>query len=440
MRKARFHGGIPIYDGKKLSRDKQITEVRPKGDAVYPLSQHIGIPARPVVEVGDSVLVGQRIAEAAGVVSAHVISTVSGRVKVIEERKTASGAMCEAIVIENDGEFQTIDGLGEPRDTEKLSKEEIRALVKDAGIVGMGGVGFPTHVKLSPKNDESIAYVIVNGAESEPYLTADYRSMLEETEQLIGGLKIILQLFEQAKGIILIEKNKPEAIKRISALVKNEPRIHVKAVKSKYPRGAERQVIYAATGRKMNSSMIPTDVGCVVNNVHTVIAVYRAVAESTPLLQRVLTVSGGAVKTPRNVAVRIGTSYGEVLEATGGLAKEPVKVISGGPMRGTELLDLAVPVTKTSSALLALSKEETMELSASPCIRCGRCMEVCPGRLVPKKLMKWAEYSDSEKFVRAGGMECCECGACAYVCPAGRPLSLTIKQMRRSVLDEKRRR
>ncbi len=440
MRKATFRGGIPIRDGKKLSKDRQTMEVKPKGDAVYPLSQHIGIPARPIVEVGDRVRVGQRIAEAAGVVSAHVISAVSGTVKAIEERKTVSGAMCEAIVIENDGEFQPIDGLGETRDIEKLSKEEIRACVKDAGIVGLGGVGFPTHVKLTPKNDEAIEYVIVNGAESEPYLTSDYRGMVEETERLIGGLKLMLQLFERAQGIILIEKNKPEAIKTISAAVKGESRIRVKAVNPKYPQGAERQAIYAATGRKMNSSMIPTDVGCVVNNVHTVIAVYRAVAESTPLLYRVLTVTGDAVANPRNFAVSIGTSYREVLEAAGGLCKEPEKVISGGPMMGTELLDLTVPVTKTSSALLALAKEETAERFVSPCIRCGRCMEVCPSRLIPRKLVKCAECSDDQRFIRLGGMECSECGACSYNCPAGRALTGTIKQMRRSILDERRRR
>ncbi|MBP3618122.1 MAG: electron transport complex subunit RsxC [Lachnospiraceae bacterium] len=440
MRKATFRGGIPICDGKKLSKDRQTMEVRPKGDAVYPLLQHIGIPARSIVEVGDRVLVGQRIAEASGVVSAHVISSVSGRVKAIEPRKIVSGAMSEAIVIENDGEFQTIDGLGEPRDTEKLSKEEIRAFVKDAGIVGLGGVGFPTHVKLTPKNDDAIEYVIVNGAESEPYLTADYRGMLEETERLVGGLKLMLRLFEQAQGIILIEKNKPEAIKMMSAALKGESRIHIKAVNPKYPRGAERQAIYAATKRKMNSSMIPTDVGCMVYNVHTVIAVYRAVAESMPLLHRVLTVTGGAVANPRNYTVNIGTSYAEVLEAAGGLCKEPEKLVSGGPMMGTELLDLTVPVTKTSSALLALSKEETAEPFESPCIRCGRCMEVCPSRLVPRKLIKCAECSDDQRFIRLGGMECSECGACSYNCPAGRSLTGTIKQMRRSILDERRRR
>lgn len=440
MRKATFRGGIPICDGKKRSRDKQIIEIRPKGDAVYPLSQHIGIPARPIVEVGDRVLVGQRIAEASGVVSAHVISAVSGRVKAIEERRTASGTMCEAIVIDNDREFQTIEGLGETRDITKLSKEEIRAIVKDAGIVGLGGVGFPTHVKLTPKNDDAIEYVIVNGAESEPYLTADYRGMVEETEHLIGGLKIMLQLFEQAQGIILIEKNKPEAIKIISAAIKGEARIRIKAVRPKYPQGAERQTIYAATGRKMNSSMIPTDVGCVVNNVHTVIAVYRAVAESMPLLQRVITVTGGAVAKPWNLAVGIGTSYGEVLEATGGFCKQPEKLISGGPMMGTELFDLEVPVTKTSSALVALSKEETAEGLASPCIRCGRCLEVCQSRLIPRKLVKYAECSDERRFIRWGGMECSDCGACSYVCPAKRELSRTIKQTRRGILDERRKR
>ncbi len=440
MGKTTFRGGRQIDDGKELSKEKEILTVLPKGDCVYPLSQHIGLPARPVVEVGDQVLMGQRIAEANGVVSAHVISAVSGRVKAIEERLTVSGALCEAIVIENDGEFRTVEGYGEKRDYTQLSKTEIREYIKDAGVVGMGGVGFPTHVKLSPKNEDGINYVIVNGAESEPYLTSDYRLMVEEPEKIVEGLKILLQLFEQAKGVILIENNKPEAVKRLAALAKNEPRISVKAVKTRYPQGAERQLIKTVTGRKMNSTMLPADVGCVVNNVGTVHAVYLAVAESTPLTRRVLTVTGDAVANPQNVLAYIGTSYAELAEAAGGFSKEQELLISGGPLTGNALTELNVPVTKTSSALLACAKKEAEQLPVSPCIRCGRCMEVCPSRLTPHRLMKCAEQGNTEGFVRLDGMECCECGACSYVCPAGRPLTQAFRQTRRSILDERRRR
>lgn len=440
MGKATFQGGIHMYDGKDLSKDKPTKVLLPKGDMVYPLSQHIGALGKPTVEIGDRVFAGQRIAEAVGVVSAHVISSVSGTVKAIEARQMGSGAMCDSIVVENDGAFTPIEGLGEKREYTKLSKEEIRRYVKDAGIVGMGGTGFPTHVKLSPKKDGVIDYVIVNGAECEPYLTSDYRMMLEESEKIVDGLKIILQLFENAKGIILIEEDKRDAILKLSELVKGEARIAVRTAKTKYPQGAERQMIDAAAGRKINSAMLPADAGCVVNNVETVIAVYMAVAESTPLIHRRITVTGGAVTEPQNFLVRTGTSYAELIEAAGGFRETPESLVCGGPMRGTELYNTEIPVTKNSSALLALTKAETGKRFAGPCIRCGRCVSVCPSRLVPLKLMKYAEKRDNQGFLGMDGMECCECGACSYVCPAGRPLAQLFKQMRRGIINERRKR
>lgn len=439
MERATFRGGVHMYDGKALSKDKPTTVLLPEGDTVYPMSQHIGAPARPVVTVGDDVLVGQIIGEATGFVSAHVICSVSGKVKAIEKRLTVSGTMCESIVVENDGQFRTIGGFGAKRDYTKLSKEEIRQYVKAAGIVGMGGAGFPTHIKLTPKKDEAIDYVIVNGAECEPYLTSDYRMMLEESEKLVAGLKIMLQLFEKAQGVILIEDNKPDAAEKLSALVKGEPRISVKVAKTKYPQGAERQIINVATGRKINSSMLPADAGCVVDNVDTVISIYMAVAESTPLIRRIITVTGDAVADPRNFSVRTGTSYMELIMAAGGFTVTPEKVISGGPMMGQALFDLDIPITKTSSALLAFAKDEAAMLPTSPCIRCGRCVSVCPSRLVPQRLMEQAEHFNNEGFVGLDGMECYECGSCTYVCPAGRRLTQAFKQTRRSILDERRK-
>lgn len=439
MGKATFRGGIHMYDGKELSKDKPTTVLLPKGELVFPMSQHIGAPAKPIVTVGDRVLAGQRIGEAQGFVSAHVISSVSGTVKAIEQRPTVSGAMCESIVIENDGAYKTVEGFGVKRDYTKLSKEEIRQYVKEAGIVGMGGAGFPTHIKLTPKKDDAIDYVIVNGAECEPYLTSDYRMMLEESKKIVGGLKIMLRLFEKAQGIILIEDNKPEAIKKLSELVKNEERITVKSAKTKYPQGAERQIINVATGRKINSSMLPADAGCVVNNVDTVISVYMAVAESTPLIRRIITVTGDAIADPQNFSVRTGTNYTELVEAAGGFKTPPEKVISGGPMMGLALFRLDLPVTKTSSALLAMAKDEAAALPTSPCIRCGRCVSVCPSRLVPQRMMEYAEHFDNAGFLGLDGMECYECGTCTYVCPAGRRLTQAFKQTRRSILDERRK-
>ncbi|MFR4439178.1 MAG: RnfABCDGE type electron transport complex subunit C, partial [Hungatella sp.] len=325
---ATFKGGIHPYDGKKLSENKPVEVLMPKGELVYPLSQHIGAPARPLVKKGDQVLTGQKIGEADGHISANVICSVSGTVKAVEPRRTANGNMELSVVVENDGEYRTVDGMGTERDPKKLSKQEIRDIIKEAGIVGLGGAGFPTHVKMTPKEDDKIEYVIVNGAECEPYLTSDYRVMMEEPEKIVGGLKVILQLFGRAKGIIGIEDNKPEAIAKMTELVKNEPNIQVCPLKTKYPQGGERTLIYATTGRKINSSMLPADVGCIVDNVDTVASIYRAVCESTPLICRTVTVTGDAVANPGNFSVRLGTCTQEVVDAAGGFSKEPEKVIS----------------------------------------------------------------------------------------------------------------
>ena len=314
---ATFKGGVHPYEGKELSESKPIQVLMPKGELVFPLSQHIGAPANPLVKKGDQVLAGQIIAEAGGFISANVVCSVSGTVKAVEPRRVANGAMVNSIVVENDGEYKTVEGVGEDRDYTKLSKEEIRKIVKDAGIVGLGGAGFPTHVKLTPKDDAKIDYVIVNGAECEPYLTSDYRLMMEEPEKVVGGLKVILQLFENAKGVIGVENNKPEAIKKLQELVKDEPKITVCELLTKYPQGGERSLIYAVTGRKVNSSMLPADVGCIVDNVDTVRAIYEAVCQSAPLMERIVTVSGDAVAEPGNFRVKLGTNCQELIEAAG---------------------------------------------------------------------------------------------------------------------------
>ncbi len=438
MGKSTFPGGIHTYDGKALTMDKPTTVLLPKGDLVFPLIQHIGAPAKPLVAKGDKVLVGQKIAEAGGFVSANVISSVSGTVKDIEKRLTVSGNMVEAIVIENDNEYRTVESFGKERDYKGLTKEEIRNFIKEAGIVGLGGAGFPTHVKLTPKDDSKIDYVIVNGAECEPYLTSDYRMMLEEPEKIIGGLRIILRLFENAKGIIAVEDNKPEAIRLLSELVSKDNNIEVRVLKTKYPQGGERQLIYALTKRKLNSKKLPADVGCVVDNVDTVIAVYNAVAKSTPLIRRIVTVSGDAVKNPGNFNVAIGIDYWEILEAAGGFKDRPQKMVSGGPMMGIALYSCNVPVMKTSSALLGFL-EDTSAVEEAPCIRCGRCVSKCPLQLMPFQLAALSMRNDDEGFVKLDGMECCGCGTCSYVCPANRSLSQSIMQERNSILAKRKK-
>ena len=439
MGKVTFSGGVHPWDGKELSKDKPIERLNPKSEMVFPMAQHIGAPANPVVAVGDAVLVGQRIGEAGGYVSANIISSVSGTVKAIEPRQTVSGAKVLSVVIDNDGEYKTVPGFGEKRDYKSLTPQEIRDIIKDAGIVGMGGAGFPTHVKLTPKNPTAIDYVLVNAAECEPYLTSDYREMLEEPEKLIGGLRIILSLFPNAEGIICIEDNKPAAVAVLSELIKNDKNISIKVLKAKYPQGAERNIVYVATGRKTNSAILPMDAGCVVQNVDTVCAVYRAVAENTPLVSRIVTVSGDAVKEPQNFNVPIGTNYAELVEAAGGFVCEPKKLISGGPMMGIALYSLDVPVQKTSSALLAFEVDEVEETESSPCIRCGRCVSACPSHLVPTMMENAARRSDNETFEQLNGLECYECGSCTYVCPAGRRLTQAFKQTRRAVLDARKK-
>lgn len=439
MKKHTFKGGIHPYDGKELSKAKPIKTL-PAGDVmVYPLVQHIGAPAVAAVKPGDKVLMGQTIGNAGGFVSSNIISSVSGVVKAVEPRLTVSGNKVMSIIIENDHEDKAVDGLGKDVDYTTLTKEQIRAKVKDAGVVGMGGAGFPNHVKISPKDDSAIDYVIVNGAECEPYLTSDYRIMLEEGERVRDGLKVMLSLFENAKGIIAIEDNKPDCIEKMMDLCKDEERIEVIALKTKYPQGAERKLIYAATGRKINSSMLPSDAGCIVDNIDTVVAIYMAVCKTTPLMRRIITVTGDAVKEPQNFNVRIGLDYEELVKAAGGFTCEPEKIISGGPMMGMALFDIHIPVTKTSSALLAMSKDEVAASEPTNCIRCGRCIAACPSNLVPVKMLEYSDRFDEEGFVAIGGMECYECGSCTFVCPAKRRMTQSFKQMRRAILDKRRR-
>lgn len=433
-----FKGGVHPNEGKELSKDKPILRFMPEGEMVFPLSQHIGAPAKPLVKKGDRVLCGQMIAEAGGFVSANIYSSVSGTVKSIGKHRVATGDMVESIMIENDGLYEAAEALP-VKDINDCTKQDVIDAVKLAGIVGMGGAGFPTHVKLSPKDPDKIYYCIVNCSECEPYLTSDYRRMLEEPDKLVAGLKIILCLFDHAEGILAVEDNKPECIRNLKELTENEPRITVKTLKTKYPQGAERQLIYATTKRAINSSMLPADAGCIVNNVDTVVSIYHAIIEKRPLTERIVTVTGDAIRNPQNYLVPIGSNVRQLIEASGGFKTTPEKVISGGPMMGFAMFDLDVPIIKTSSAITCFTKDEVAEYEPSACINCGRCADVCPGRVIPARLADYAENGDEEKFLKYNGMECCECGCCSYICPAKRQLTQSIKTMRKILLAKKKK-
>ena len=433
-----FKGGIHPNDGKSLAKDKAIVTVMPKGDLSYPLSQHIGAPASPIVSVGDHVLKGQKIAEAGGFVSAPIHASVSGTVKAIELHFNPTGSKVNCIVVENDGEYQEVE-YTPSKPLDELTKEEILNLIGEAGIVGMGGAGFPTKVKLSPKEPEKIEYVIANCAECEPYITADYRRMLENPEELVSGMKVVLKLFDNAKGIFGVEDNKPDCIAKLKELTKDEPRMEVLALKTKYPQGAERQLIFATTGRAINSSMLPADAGCVVDNVETLIGIHYAVIDERPVMERIVTVSGDGVKAPGNFKVLFGTNQRELVEAAGGFLGEPEKVISGGPMMGFAMFTLDTPITKTSSSILCLTKDEVAANEPSACINCGRCVEVCPSRIIPSRLADFAEHHNEEAFTKWEGLECVECGSCSYVCPAKRQLKQAIGSMRKIALANRRK-
>ena len=433
----RIHGGM-LLPHLKGTADAESLIMPPPDTVKIPMLQHIGAPATAIVAKGDAVLKGQKIAEAGGFVSAPIYSSVSGKVLALEKHLNPTGNSVDCIVIENDGEYNEVEyscskALGE------LSKEEILNKIGEAGIVGMGGAGFPTRVKLSPKEPDKIEYIIANCAECEPYITADYRRMLENTEELVSGMRVVLSLFENAKGIFGVEDNKKDCIEKLQEAVKDEPRMEVRILQTKYPQGAERQLIYALTKRAINSSMLPADAGCIVDNVETLVGIHNAVINGKPLMERIVTVSGDAVVRPGNFKVLLGTNHQDVIEAAGGFNCSPEKVISGGPMMGFAMISLDTPITKTSSSILAFEKDVVAASSESACINCGRCVEVCPSRIIPSRLADFAQRFNEEAFLKWNGLECVECGSCSYVCPAKRQLKQSIGAMRKIALANKRK-
>lgn len=433
-----FKRGVHPHEYKEMTMDKPIELLLPKEEVAFPLVQHIGAPCQSLVKKGERVLVGQKIADTQAFVSAPIHSSVSGMVKDIRPVLISSGNKVDAIIIENDAQYEEHESIQPRKEFNNLSDEEIRKIIREAGIVGMGGAGFPTHIKLSPPAEKKIDYVIVNGAECEPFLTSDYRVMLEEPEKIVAGLKIILKLFPNAKGAIGIEDNKPKAIEKMKEFTKNEDRIEVVELKTKYPQGAEKQLINAVTGRSFTSKFLPADVGCIVQNIDTVVAIQRAVFRGRPLMRRIVTVTGTPIKDPKNFKVKIGTRFQELIDAAGGFVTEPYKIIAGGPMMGMAIYSLDMYVTKGTSAIVCLSKDEAKQYEESNCIRCGKCVEVCPNGILPLYASQSARNNNDELFMKYKGLECCECGSCSFICPANRHLLQDIRTKKRDVLAKMR--
>ena len=412
-----FKKGIHFPDMKYLAKDKPIEPMPPSEHYFVALSQHIGAPAKPVVEVGATVAAGTLIARADGMISANVFSPVSGTVAGIETRKNKQGANAPFIHIKND--FKNREEFMPPADASDA--RAVRERIGEAGIVGLGGAGFPTLVKLSPSKPVDI--LIINAAECEPYLTCDYRVMLDRTEEFVKGVKILSSCLGVARTVIGIEENKMEAYEKLRAFDGFE----LILLEKKYPQGGEKQLIYACCGRVVPAKALPMDVGVVVQNVATALAVYEAVEKGKPLYERVVTVSGKGVAEPKNLLVKTGTLFEEALDFCGGISEDTQKLIAGGPMMGMSLYDASGVFTKTDSGLLALTGEEANVSQPSNCISCGACARACPMNLMPMYIDFYALAGDFKTSEKYGTNHCIECGCCANVCPAKRPLVQSIR-------------
>ncbi len=428
-----FKGGVHPPDKKELSKEAGITVFPVPETVSVPVGQHIGAPSQPCVEKGDRVLMGQMIAEAGGFVSVPQHSPVSGTVKAIEKKPHIFGTPILNIIIENDGQDEKADGWGTERNVEDLEPQEIREIIHDAGIVGMGGATFPTHVKLSPPKDITIDALILNGAECEPYLTCDYRMMLEKTEGILKGCEILMKSVSCGHGYIGVETNKPECADMFTEKNTNS-KISVEMCKVKYPQGAEKQLIYAILRRKVPAGGLPMAVGALVQNVGTAYAVYEAVTQSIPLIQRVVTVTGEGVRNPGNFLVRIGTPIQDLLDHCG-LTEQANKIILGGPMMGLAQKTAELPVIKGTSGVLVLENQK--KRTSGPCIRCGSCVDVCPMNLVPSEISVRVEAQAEELYESAYALDCIECGSCSFVCPSKRPIVHQVKLAKGVIMKQR---
>jgi electron transport complex protein RnfC len=416
-------GGVHPEEGKYSANSAIETLPLPKTVSI-PIAQHIGAPSKPIVAKGDKVKVGDKIAESAGFVSANIHSSVSGTVVKVDNVLDSSGYKRPCVIIDVEGD-EWNDGIDKSTDLKKeisLTDSEIVQKINESGVVGLGGATFPSHVKLSVPEGKKIDVLIINGVECEPYLTSDHRLMLEKAEEMLVGIQVLMKSLGVSSALIGIENNKLDAITHLSDLVKGYPGIEVHSLKVQYPQGGEKQLIKALINREVPSGSLPLDVGAVVHNVGTAVAVYDAVQKNKPLFERVVTLTGKSVKKPSNFMVRIGTPVNELIEAAGGLPEDTGKVINGGPMMGKALNSLDVPIVKGASGILIMPNDLSKRKVESNCIRCAKCVSVCPQGLEPFLLNKLTQVEMNDKLESNAVMDCIECGSCAFICPAGLPL------------------
>jgi electron transport complex protein RnfC len=408
----------------KLTAGKEIKILEAQGSVTIPLSQHLGSPAVPVINKGDKVLVGQIIAKASATISANIHSSVSGTVNKIEIVPDGSGFKALSVVIDVSGDewIGSVDRSPSVVQEIRYSPEEIIDKCFQAGIVGMGGASFPTHIKLNIPPGKKCDLLIINGVECEPYLTADHRLMLEKGEQIMTGIRIMMKALRVTRAIIGIENNKPDAIAKLESLCNGSDELSVQALKVKYPQGGEKQLIKATTGREVPSGGLPVDIGVMVQNVATAFAIYEAVIKNKPLFERIVTITGPNLKNPGNFLVRIGTPVSALIEAAGGLPDDTGKIVNGGPMMGKSLCNTSVAVVKGTSGIVVLPSAESVRAEAGPCIRCGKCLSVCALCLEPMLLAVLSEKGMFDRAEKEKITDCCECGSCSFICPASRPL------------------
>lgn len=433
-----FKGGVHVPHHKEATEAIAVSTCPSPDKLFFSMRQHIGAPAKPLVAVGDRVFKGQRIGEAGSFVSSNIHSSVSGTVKRIYSRKIM-GADTQIIEIENDHQ-ETWDESIKPRENiDDLSAKAIRELISESGVVGMGGAGFPFHVKVSPPEGKTIDTVILNGAECEPFLTGDHRLMVEDPDMIVQGVLLTMRSVGAKKGIIGIEDNKPDAIEAMKQATSMYDQIEVIALESKYPQGGEKQLIKATTDRVVPSGALPLEVGVVVCNVASAKAVADYIITGTPLIERICTVTGSGIKNPGNFLIKIGTPIDRIIEHAGGVTEDFNKLILGGPMMGNSVGQFDFPATKTTGGLLLLNKKDSRDWEVEPCIKCGKCVSICPMFLEPLNISAASLAGDFELAEEFDAMDCIECGSCSFICPANRPLVHSIRVAKRQILEKRKR-